>query len=187
MPELRFFIVGHTVPQTAKAHRIAETKEGDRKIVAYDPRKSEVRDWKHHVQTTALYFKTHSDFDLLPSGTPLGLDLTFYRLRPQSWPKSRAWWTQTPDWDNLSKSTVDALRRVLFEDDRSIVDIHVAKRIGVAPGCLVALLWGERWESLWLDTYPDMSDGLLNCWQRAKMLVAPQDTSRFVEAADGCG
>lgn len=44
---------------------------------------------------------------------------------------------RTPDWDNLGKIVADSLNKILYRDDRQVVDGRVRKFYGEVPGITV--------------------------------------------------
>lgn len=82
-----------------------------------------------------------------PLAGPLDMTLGFVMPRPASlvWktrPMPRAWHGKKPDVDNLVKSTLDALRGLLFVDDGQVARLWLSKVIaagGESPRVLVTL------------------------------------------------
>ena len=76
---------------------------------------------------------------ILKSSSPLQVILKFFIQRPKSHfvgsdrqkgnlkPKSPVYHTQTPDVDNLSKFTLDCLKKIIFSDDRVVIKLVAEK------------------------------------------------------------
>jgi Holliday junction resolvase RusA-like endonuclease len=47
------------------------------------------------------------------------------------------------DCDNLSKGTLDGLRKIVFGDDSQVVNLHVVKHVEKNPGVLIEIYPGE--------------------------------------------
>lgn len=62
-----------------------------------------------------------------PLEGPLSVRLTFYMLRPST-ARKRMYPEVKPDWDNLAKSTTDALNGIAWPDDCAVIDCMVQKR-----------------------------------------------------------
>lgn len=64
---------------------------------------------------------------------PLKIELTFFLTMPKSWSKKKLdemdgqYCAHVADIDNLEKAVYDAMNKVVFEDDKQIVDHHVRK------------------------------------------------------------
>lgn len=63
----------------------------------------------------------------------VALTVTFYLLRPKSLAKRVQEHTKKPDLDKLVRSTKDALKGVLYQDDSQVVYI-AARKVYAAPG-----------------------------------------------------
>lgn len=63
-----------------------------------------------------------------PFDAPLLLEVTWYRPKPKSWPKSRNLPTTKPDLSNYTKLLEDALNGIVYQDDARIVTAVLAKR-----------------------------------------------------------
>ena len=66
--------------------------------------------------------------------------LSFRKLRPKSWPKSKRFWTQKPDGDNLGKAVLDSLNYHAYADDSQVVKLDVEKLIVTDPAQVGALI-----------------------------------------------
>lgn len=64
---------------------------------------------------------------------PLKLEVTFYLTMPASWSNKKKeemdgqYCPSVADIDNLEKALYDAMNKVVYEDDKQIVDHHVRK------------------------------------------------------------
>jgi len=67
------------------------------------------------------------------AGTPLRMEVTFYRRRPKSLPKKVKFPVQKPDLTNYLRLLEDALEGYLYSSDSNIVEIHASKRFGEPP------------------------------------------------------
>lgn len=101
-------------------------------IRVYDP--ATARDWKRTVQSQVLPQKPP-----VPLEGPLAMDLVFLFRRPRSLPKRILYHTTRPDADNCAKAIKDALRGIVYRDDSQIVDLHVTKQYGPAPGVVITI------------------------------------------------
>jgi len=73
---------------------------------------------------------------------PVSLSMVFHLPRPKSCPKHRVHHVTKPDSDKLARNVCDSLKGVLYQDDASVVELHVRKvyaPIGSAP-CVVVTL-----------------------------------------------
>lgn len=68
---------------------------------------------------------------------PVGVALRFVFVRPPSAPRKQWAPEVKPDFDKITRCTVDALTGIVFVDDAQIVDAVVSKRYGDQPGCTV--------------------------------------------------
>jgi Holliday junction resolvase RusA-like endonuclease len=82
---------------------------------------------------------------IAPIGGPVEVWVTVLRRPPRSWSKrrqaeaiaGRILPTRKPDIDNLEKSSLDALKGVVWEDDSQVVDQHSRKRYGACERILI--------------------------------------------------
>ena len=73
---------------------------------------------------------------------PLKMELTFLFKPPKSYSKKKLLavtkgelrYTKLPDADNLAKTVMDGLNRVLYKDDSQIVELVVKKEYGLEDG-----------------------------------------------------
>jgi len=97
---ITFWVSGEPTPKQSYRH----SKHGN-----YQPER--VRDWQE-----LLGWKAKEAFKGDPLTGQIALDLTFYR-------KSK----RVCDIDNLSKTVLDALEGILFENDNQIAELHIYK------------------------------------------------------------
>lgn len=73
---------------------------------------------------------------------PVVLAVVFHLPRPQSLPKKVLHHTKKPDLDKLVRSTKDALKGVLYNDDAQVVELHARKvyaAVAAAPHAVITL------------------------------------------------
>lgn len=135
---ITFFV--HGTPRSWKA------PEFNRKTGAvYKPAQDKV--WGQSVWGQAAAYKPET-----PHRGPVSVHLVFYQPIPRSWPNWRRRYVQgqytecTPDWDNLAKGFIDALKGMFFLDDRQICDGHAERRY-------------EYWDPAWNGRF--MGPGVL--------------------------
>ena len=71
----------------------------------------------------------------------------FYAI-PESWSEKRKQQARdgdirpqvTPDCDNIAKSVLDSLNKVAYDDDKSILDLHIHKYYSIEPRVEVTLI-----------------------------------------------
>lgn len=80
----------------------------------------------------------------LPSPNPIHLECEFRFIVPASASKRRResmltaeWPVKPPDLDNLVKLAGDALKGIVYVDDKQIVDMHLRKRWSTADGVFI--------------------------------------------------
>jgi Holliday junction resolvase RusA-like endonuclease len=67
------------------------------------------------------------------AGTPLKMEITFYRQRPKSLPKRVKYPVQKPDLTNYLRLVEDSLEGYLYSSDSNIVEIKATKGFGEPP------------------------------------------------------
>lgn len=107
-----------TIPIDAVPQKRADTQKGSKR--RFDPAKS--RKFKHDFAILVKSLANSAFF----SGE-LKVELHIFRNFSR---KSHAWFG---DIDNLVKSIFDALKGVLWIDDRQVVDLHVTKNLSTTP------------------------------------------------------
>lgn len=88
--------------------------------------------------------KIHMDsLGLEPFNEPLQVDLLF-RLKPSDRFRKRRLPDVVCDIDNLVKSTLDGMNKIVWKDDRRIVNIYATKRwnVGKPSGNFTITVWG---------------------------------------------
>jgi Holliday junction resolvase RusA-like endonuclease len=116
--------------------------------------------WKARITALARARWPHAPLDV-----PLVLTLVFTMPRPQSHYGSRkgapylkdtapTWHTSAPDATKLLRCCEDALNELLWTDDRLVVESHVRKVYGAAPGVSIIVRAAETRGALPLTTEP---------------------------------
>ncbi len=126
MSTIEFNVPAVPVAQPRQRHRLATGAGGKSFVKNYTPAKSPVNDYKATVRHAAA-----AEHKGAPLQGPLYLSLTFIMPRPKGmyWktkPMPRVPHASRPDCDNLAKSTLDALKGLLWIDDAQIsrLDVH---------------------------------------------------------------
>jgi Holliday junction resolvase RusA-like endonuclease len=119
--QISFVVHGKPIAKQSFRVVVREDNQGDtRKVSGYrDPR---VSDWQNDVKYSAYLAMD----GLAPFGDDLAVVIEF--VLPD---KRRI------DLDNLSKAVLDGCNKVVWKDDRQIVDLHLKKTIGKNPHALV--------------------------------------------------
>lgn len=113
---IQFRIVGDPVGWTApKQGRV----KGTGKRITYQT--PQLKRWQGCISAQVSI----SHRPLLMDGS-IGVSLTFFLMKPKS--NRSALPVVKPDLDNLIKSTIDAMKKLVFRDDNIIVDIQAKKR-----------------------------------------------------------
>lgn len=113
-------------------------------------------EWKHAVRAAAVARSARSGAARALVGGPVTVSLLFVFARPKSHyrksgglkPAAPLWHTQTPDLDNLEKSTLDALGEwadlpaLVWLNDSQVVACHARKVWGLVAGCHVEITAG---------------------------------------------
>jgi Holliday junction resolvase RusA-like endonuclease len=117
---LAFFVDGKPVP-----------KQAFRSIRGHVTRPVNVKAWQDVVGWTAqIAMRALGRIDPLAGPLEVELHFALFNRRPM-------------DLDNLSKAVLDGMNRVVWQDDRQIVDLHITKSIDAEhPG--VQVLVRER-------------------------------------------
>lgn len=101
----------------------------------YTPAKTSA--WERHIKIAAR--KSMCKKQLLLS--PIGLQVSFHMPIPKSYAKSRSlaaqhnliYPTKRPDLDNLVKSILDAMNKIVFHDDAQVVALTCSKYYSINP------------------------------------------------------
>ena len=133
---IAFTVIGVPLPQPR--HRARVQWFGKKAVAAvYLDEDDDIRKFKHDVAFEAAKafhaagnYGPHEQRPLLEG--PLAVTLTFVFPRPKylTWktkPMPRAWMINVPDLDNLEKSVLDALNKVVYVDDRQICKVNKIK------------------------------------------------------------
>ena len=100
---------------------------------AYTPVKS--RTYEESIRKLALQqLGVDGDYPIHEKGVPLAIDIDFLCPRPKASmrkkdPEGLLWNPKGYDVDNLTKSILDALNGVLWDDDRQIVQLRTRKML----------------------------------------------------------
>ena len=122
MPKL--FLEGEPV-----AHRYEIVKRGKFYSLA---KTKKYAAWREDVAGQVLSAKNKYRLQYFEKGTPLGIAFTFRMTRPKS--VTRKYPTVPPDLNNIIKPIEDAMKGILFHDDRDIVEYGRTKKIYCEPG-----------------------------------------------------
>lgn len=117
--ELEFAVAGVPIPQGSM------TSYGPGKMVHAN---EQLEPWRHAVGWTARKCR--------PGGWvqtgPFGVEVTFYFARPASMAKRVTFPAQKKnDIDKLGRAILDALAKIIFENDGQVVDLVLRKRFGM--------------------------------------------------------
>ena len=93
-------------------------------VFMYDPAPS--RKWKKDVALQTRLAMAAKGAKML-SG-PLVGHIEFFLKRPKSLPKRTVYHVKKPDLDNCLKGLIDALQGIMYENDSSIVRLHIGKQ-----------------------------------------------------------
>jgi Holliday junction resolvase RusA-like endonuclease len=90
---------------------------------------AKVKPWQEVVSWAAQQHRPEQIFR-----GPVIVELDFHFLRPKSVSeKKRRFHTVKPDIDKITRSTLDALKGVIYADDSQVTTLLVAKKYGDAP------------------------------------------------------
>lgn len=79
-------------------------------------------------------------YPIIAKGTACRVDVVFYFQRPRTDKKcKRDFCLTTTDLDNLIKQVLDASIEILFDDDKSIVEMRAAKQYSTSSFCILML------------------------------------------------
>ena len=106
--------------------RVTPFKNSGRMITA-----EKTREYQRTLATLARYKMG----PMTPFDQPLRVELGFVILRPEKF-RRRALCDVKPDLDNLTKSVLDALNKIVWVDDCRIVELTVRKRWSGGRGCV---------------------------------------------------
>jgi len=124
MSQVSIVVYCKAEPQGSKKGFIVPGKGGakDRAVVV-DDNKVVMRSYRQQVTREAVYELAQRNLPRPMAGehVPVELILEFVFVRPKSCPKSRVWPVVKPDIDKLKRSTMDALKGVLYLDDAQVV------------------------------------------------------------------
>jgi Holliday junction resolvase RusA-like endonuclease len=113
---VQFRIVGNPVGWTAPKQGIIK---GTKKRITFQT--PQLKRWQGCISTQVSILHR----PLLIDG-PIGVALTFFLTKPKS--NKSALPIVKPDLDNLVKSTLDAMKKLVYKDDNVITDIQAKKR-----------------------------------------------------------
>ena len=129
MTHLQFTVYAVPVAQPRQRHRIVNMKSGRSFVSNYTPTQDPVNAYKYALQQKASeYMRGAPLFE-----GPLRLNLFLYLPRPKKydhkkWPDGAIWHTGRKDFDNLAKSCMDALTKVVWRDDGQVCEAKVSKQ-----------------------------------------------------------
>lgn len=130
---IRFIVPGQAVPQQRTGRTVINGR-----IVSYDPQKS--RDFKQLVRMVAYQ---HAPQQLLDGPLIVTIDVikdipkSYSVKRRQAAIEGKIRPTSKPDNTNYAKGIEDALNKVIWNDDSSIVTLVVRKWYGERPRTIV--------------------------------------------------
>lgn len=121
-------VYGEPIAQGRPKFSVNQKKNGKIFTSARDPRPS--KDYKAYVKMMASNVRPHKPLD-----GPIAFELAIYRMIPKSTTKKRRAAIDSgecrpvvkPDVDNVYKAVSDALTGLIYQDDKQIVDVHIAK------------------------------------------------------------
>lgn len=124
---IRVYIPGPATPERKRqVHRGSFTRRVDTPQAA---------DYKAHVKACVAAVMAGRP----PLEGPLGVRMTVWRLKPQSWPKRRQEPDVKPDLSNSLKIVEDACNKLLWRDDAQVCYLVMRKRFGVTEGVGLAV------------------------------------------------
>lgn len=112
----------------------------------YTPAKT--TNWERHIKIAARKGMGNKPTLL----TPVGLVVDFHMPIPKSYAKSRSlaaqqnmiYPTKRPDLDNLVKSILDGMNKIVFNDDAQVVKLTCSKHYSVNPRVVIRVLNLEK-------------------------------------------
>ena len=124
-----FYVMG--TPVAMPRPRVVRTPSG--KTRTYNSSKSTTYKQMIKIHAKNAMNKAHKSM----TERPLKMELTFFFKPPKSYTKKKLRavetgelrYTKLPDADNLAKTVMDALNKLLYKDDSQIVELSVKKRI----------------------------------------------------------
>jgi len=134
--KLSFFV--HGPPVTQGSMRAFVNKHTGRAAITSN-NGGKLQLWRHAVSDEAR--KVRGEEDATPFAGPIAMRLTFRLLRPASAPKRKVTYpigARSGDIDKLSRSVLDALTGVLFQDDSQVTSLVACKEWG-EPGALIEM------------------------------------------------
>lgn len=129
-----FYVMG--TPVAMPRPRVVRTPSG--KTRTYNSSKSTTYKQMIKIHAKNAMNKAHKSM----TEQPLKMELTFLFKPPKSYSKKKLLavtkgelrYTKLPDADNLAKTVMDGLNRVLYKDDSQIVELVVKKEYGLEDG-----------------------------------------------------
>lgn len=116
---IRFTVPAVPVPQPRQRHSVRGTG-GKMFVTNYTPGKHPVNDYK---ATVRLAFAESYQGPPLEGPVKMLIRCVFPRTKGKTWktrPMPRELYQGNKDWDNLAKSTCDALLKLAFVDDKQV-------------------------------------------------------------------
>ena len=132
-----FYVMG--TPVAMPRPRVVRTPSG--KTRTYNSSKSTTYKQMIKIHAKNAMNKAHKSM----TERPLKMELTFFFKPPKSYTKKKLRavetgelrYTKLPDADNLAKTVMDALNKLLYKDDSQIVELSVKKEYGIEDGLAV--------------------------------------------------
>ncbi len=128
---LNFTVVGKAAPQ-GSMKGVAITRNDGSPGTIFMSDNPHTHPYRKEVAWEALRARTAAGLlNQLFAPAPLAvrMGLTFVFLRPKSAPKTRAYPVVKPDLDKLVRSTCDALKGVIWDDDSQLVGFDTLEKI----------------------------------------------------------
>ena len=122
-------------PIAKSRHRHGTTSSG--KKISYDIQKKakEVVKW---LALKQLHDSTNEFGTFIPSKSAFEVILEFHLITPD-FKKPNVHAVCKPDIDNLVKFYLDALNRIVWEDDKQIISLHASKTYSDSPKTVITI------------------------------------------------
>lgn len=125
MKKIKFMVYGTPVPKGS--YRAFTFKTSRYPVITNDNPKT--KQWERVIASEALNHRPEEGL----IDEPINVTLCFYMPRPKSKPKEIVYPYGKPDIDKLARSTLDALKEILFTDDARVCDLNLKKRYAKTP------------------------------------------------------
>ena len=133
------FVEGLPKPQGSKRAFAVKMKSGKTRAVVVESAGKDLAAWRYAVRQKAK----EAGEKMIAGGSPVYVVARFMLPRPKS-RKNELWCATRPDIDKLTRSLLDSLTGVAYEDDCQVVDLKTVKCYilpGQVPGASID--WGE--------------------------------------------